>query len=288
MRNIKTILLLLTGILSLHSTIFAQGIIKKKYNLAFEDYDSDRKTLPEGWFKWGNFEAVEGERTDDGNVIGKVVSDEKGRFGCITYSIPANYVGDTITLTGLIKHENVKGYVGLLMRLDGFAHNEMVSFKSMNDDKIQGTNDWKEYSISLPFSDRAKVIHVAGILSGSGTAWFDNFRVLIDGVDIQELEFIPKFLLKDFDSDKINSAIRDSSIPFNLSTTDALTAFLNQLIEKVGEKRIVAIGESTHGTSEFYKMREMITQRLIKEKGFNLVLLESPYDDIELLNKKVQ
>ena len=39
------------------------------------------------------------------------------------------------------------------------------------------------------------------------------------------------------------------------------------LVERVGNARIVMIGEASHGTHEFYRERIEITQRLIEQKG---------------------
>ena len=282
MKNLKTFFICLTILVS-HSKTFAQN----KYNLSFDDFDSVNQTMPNGWFKWGFFEEVRGEKINNENFVGKVVSDPEGKFGCITYRIPANYVGDTIRLTGRIKYEKVKGYVGLLMRIDGFGRGKTLAFESMQRLKIKGTNDWKEYSIKLPYPNHAKSINVGGILGGKGTAWFDDFKITIDDKDIQTLKETPKIHLRNYNADKLKSAIGNSSTSIDLSTSDNLSATLDPLIAKLGDKKIVSIGESTHGTSEFYQLREIITKRLIQEKGFNTVVLESPYDDIELLNKEL-
>lgn len=273
-------------IIALCSKAFAQ----QKYNLDFDNFDSEKEVMPEGWFKWGSYknlngENVSGEKLNDKNYVGKVVSNEKGKFGCITYKIPANYVGDTIRLSGRIKYENVKGFVGLLMRVDGSGKNKSLAFESMQRLKIKGTNDWKEYSIQIPYPNGAENIYVGGILGGKGTAWFDDFKITMDGKDIETIKEKPKLYLKDYQPNKLNSAISKSSVPIDLVTEDSILTSLNPLIEKLSNKRIVSIGESTHGTSEFYRLREIITKKLIEEKGFNLVVLESPYDDIELLNE---
>jgi protein-L-isoaspartate(D-aspartate) O-methyltransferase len=57
------------------------------------------------------------------------------------------------------------------------------------------------------------------------------------------------------------------------------TADLNPLLERIGSARIVLLGEATHGTSEFYRMRERITRELIIEKGFSLVAVEADWPD---------
>lgn len=269
------------SLLVFQSSVYAQN--QEKYNLSFDNYDSINQVMPTGWYNTGGFKNVSGEKLGNGQHVGKIASDKEGKFGTFTYGIAANFIGDTVTLTGRVKHENVKGYVGLFMKISGY--NGVLSFKTMEHLKIKGTKDWKEYTLKLPLSPNARAIYVSGILGGKGTAWFDDFSVTIDGKDIQTLENIPRIFLNDFDKGRFNAALDQSSTPIDLTTKDALSTSLDGLIESLADKRIVAIGESTHGTSEFYQLREIITKRLIEERGFNLVVLESPYDDIELFNK---
>lgn len=61
---------------------------------------------------------------------------------------------------------------------------------------------------------------------------------------------------------------------------DALDdAKLGPLLRRIGDARVVLIGEASHGTSEFYRMRTRITQQLIDRKGFNLVAAEADWPD---------
>jgi protein-L-isoaspartate(D-aspartate) O-methyltransferase len=56
-------------------------------------------------------------------------------------------------------------------------------------------------------------------------------------------------------------------------------ADLGPLMERIGSARVVLLGEATHGTSEFYRMRERITRDLIVKKGFRLVAIEADWPD---------
>jgi protein-L-isoaspartate(D-aspartate) O-methyltransferase len=56
-------------------------------------------------------------------------------------------------------------------------------------------------------------------------------------------------------------------------------ADLNPLMERIGAARIVLLGEATHGTSEFYRMRERITRDLIVKKGFRFIAIEADWPD---------
>jgi erythromycin esterase len=65
-------------------------------------------------------------------------------------------------------------------------------------------------------------------------------------------------------------------------------AELAPLIDFVGDKRVVMIGESTHGTVEFYKWRNAITQTLISQYGFNFVAIEGDWPATEKINQFVK
>jgi protein-L-isoaspartate(D-aspartate) O-methyltransferase len=61
--------------------------------------------------------------------------------------------------------------------------------------------------------------------------------------------------------------------------TDIDSADLAPLLERTGDARVVLIGEATHGTSEFYRMRARITRELIERKGFSFVAIEGDWPD---------
>ena len=56
-------------------------------------------------------------------------------------------------------------------------------------------------------------------------------------------------------------------------------ADLDPLLKRIGPARVVLLGEATHGTSEFYRMRDRITRDLIIEKGFRFVAIEADWPD---------
>ena len=60
------------------------------------------------------------------------------------------------------------------------------------------------------------------------------------------------------------------------------------LEEIVGDARIVLIGESSHGTHEFYEARVEITKWLIEEKGFCAVAAEADWPDAYRVNRYVR
>lgn len=60
------------------------------------------------------------------------------------------------------------------------------------------------------------------------------------------------------------------------------------LLEGIGDARVVLIGEATHGTHEFYRVRALITRRLIEERGFAGVAVEADWPDAYRINRYVR
>jgi erythromycin esterase-like protein len=59
------------------------------------------------------------------------------------------------------------------------------------------------------------------------------------------------------------------------------------LLELIGSKRVVLIGEASHGTHDFYRERARITRRLVDELGFNAVAVEADWPDAYRVNRYV-
>jgi len=62
----------------------------------------------------------------------------------------------------------------------------------------------------------------------------------------------------------------------------------DELLHRMGNARVVMIGEATHGTHEFYKTRIHLTKRLIVEHGFRAVAVEADWPDAYRVNRYVR
>src|SRR5688572_24156675 len=65
-------------------------------------------------------------------------------------------------------------------------------------------------------------------------------------------------------------------------------ADLEPLMERIGDARVVLLGEASHGTSEFYTWRDALSRRLIEEKGFDFIAVEGDWPDCYLVNRYVK
>jgi len=60
------------------------------------------------------------------------------------------------------------------------------------------------------------------------------------------------------------------------------------LLDRIGDARIVLLGEASHGTSEFYHMRDLISRALIVKKGFRFVAIEGDWPDAARIDHYVR
>src|SRR5439155_22768368 len=60
------------------------------------------------------------------------------------------------------------------------------------------------------------------------------------------------------------------------------------LLDRLGDARVVLIGEASHGTHEFYRTRAELTKALISEKAFNVVAVEADWPDAYRVNRWVR
>src|SRR5213080_282780 len=61
----------------------------------------------------------------------------------------------------------------------------------------------------------------------------------------------------------------------------------DSIIQAASGKKFVLLGEASHGTAEFYRIRGEITRRLIEEEGFDAVAVEADWPDAHRVNRFV-
>lgn len=134
-----------------------------------------------GWFLAGSEpSSYEIGITHDEQRNGKVAylksikPDIDNKFGTIMQSFSAEkYLDTKLKLTGYIKTKDVKGWVGMWMRVDG-KKKHSLSFDNMGNRKIKKTTEWTKYEIILYVPKDSKSINYGVLLSEEGTAWIDD------------------------------------------------------------------------------------------------------------------
>ena len=77
--------------------------------------------------------------------------------------------------------------------------------------------------------------------------------------------------------------LRAAAVPLTGTPAD-----FDPVLALVGDLPVVLLGEASHGTHEFYRIRAEITKRLIQERGFTTVAVEADWPDAYRVNRYVQ
>jgi hypothetical protein len=176
-------------------TGYATSNAQVKFNGDLEVINHKVK-LPEGWeFTVGNgYDYQLDSTTVKKGKYSLTISSKpgSGAFGAISGVIPQRFEGTKLQLKVFIKTENVVGYAGAYVRIDGTS-----AFNNMYDQNIKGTTDWKEYTFNLPYdSNNAEQIAFGALLSGTGKMWLDDVRLYIDNKAVEQAVTVPKVVAK--------------------------------------------------------------------------------------------
>lgn len=124
-----------------------------------------------------------------------------GAFGVATGSFPTKEArGKKLVFSGWIRTEDLEGWAGLWWRCDG-ADGKVVAFDNMQDRAPKGTTPWARYEIVLDVPEETSNINFGMIMPGSGTAWFDDLEITLDGAPFGD----PGKLCLDFEDENVKS-----------------------------------------------------------------------------------
>jgi protein-L-isoaspartate(D-aspartate) O-methyltransferase len=110
-----------------------------------------------------------------------------------------------------------------------------------------------------------------------------RFVPLIGEQGWPEAERVARAPARPADDSAIRKLLRETAEPFQ----DLEAGSVDALIERIGDARIVLLGEATHGTSEFYRMRARISRELVERCGFSFVAVEGDWPDAMAIHRYV-
>jgi len=257
-----------------------------RLNLGFEAPSVVRPGAPVGWYVGGQGYQVVLDTTAPfagarSLRIRPQGSPEARAFGVATSSVAARpALGRTVRLRGYIRTEGItQGYAGLWLRTDA-TPGRMLALENMSTRGVTATTPWQAYEITLPV-DTAAVNIVFGVLHpGDGTAWFDSLTLDVDGRPVADAA--PAWA----PTAEQQAWVRPNAIPLAGVDAGAPAADLQPLRPVLADARIVALGEGTHGTSEFFRMKHRLTEFLAGQ-GFTVFAIEANMPEARRVNDYV-
>ena len=146
-----------------------------------------RAEFPKDWGGGGEGYELSRDETvkHGGKASGSVkAKDDAKNFGSLTSAFAAEkFKGKRLRMSAWVKTDNIEGFVGLWMRVDG-REKIALAFDNMQERPIKGTNDWKKYEVVLDIPDQAEEIYFGFLVDGKGQGWVDDFSFEAVGNDV--------------------------------------------------------------------------------------------------------
>jgi erythromycin esterase-like protein len=206
-----------------------------------------------------------------------------GRMGVATVSVPGRAVaGRRLRIRAAVRTEGViTGWAGLWCRVDG--RDRLLGWASSRESAARGTTPWRVQEIELPVDSAAVEVHFGAAHAGDGVAWFDGFELVLDGVPWREP---PEPARRDPDPQELDW-IRARAFPITTDDPGQDCSDLVPVLRLIGNSRVVGLGEGTHGTREFSRMKHRLFRCMVEELGFTMIAMESNLIQTERLNRYV-
>jgi len=141
---------------------------------------------------------------------------------------------------------------------------------------LENSDEWEKSELHLDHSS-SRILHVEVKLEGSSSFWIDQLEIKLDNKDLYK---IPVKQIA-FDSKTMKSI--QSAEPL-----DTFSLHYEKQLSIIGDKKVIGIGESLHGSHEMSIWRNQLIKYLVQNENCKLVILEGPNDFVSRLDHYIQ
>jgi len=133
---------------------------------------------------------VDGQRVAQLRSVG---DDDPGGFGTLMQTIAADvYRGQRVRFSGLVRADEVAGWAGLWLRVDGPHGSAPLAFDNMRERPISGTTAWTRHQVVLDVPNAAQAIAFGVLLAGRGSVHITGLGFEIVSSDIPTTDTPPR------------------------------------------------------------------------------------------------
>ncbi|HEY0151711.1 MAG TPA: erythromycin esterase family protein [Longimicrobium sp.] len=185
--------------------------------------------------------------------------------------------GRRIRLTGWARTERLQGGAAALRVEMVGGDYQPIRVDSMPDAGLRGTTGWTRLALETVMDTSAAYLVVGMQVSGTGTAWFDDLVLEVDGRRIAAEPGPARATAAE------RAWLRSRAVPLGSQDAPRMEPFR----AVVGDARVVSLGEGTHGTREFFQLKHRLIEHLVERMGFGVVMLEANQLQTERVNRYV-
>jgi erythromycin esterase len=271
---------------------------QRPLNLDFERARVADTNLPWGWsLGWSAFTtgpsatfALDSLSPHAGSQSLRIAADTGGAPAQHTIMLQvasAFALGRTVDLTAwtMVGEEGGRAVV----TLEAWGEGETVAADTATHGPTPPSSDWTQHRLSIraPHTPDVHSLVVSVTLAGPGTAWFDDFSLFVNGSPVETLPPVAGLpsesdvgWLTTHATPLLHAQLDRTEVP---NDTD-----LSRFRDIVGDAAIVGLGESTHGTREFFLVKHRLLEYLVRDVGFTVFAIEANQLAVERVNRYVQ
>ncbi len=230
----------------------------------------------------------------EGRFSLRVVAADTGALApprMLMLQLPAEVTrGRALRLRGSVRERGLRGAASV--HLEAWGDRVVPAGDSIVLHDAAVDSGWRSFDLAVRVPDDATIHSIVLMVGvrGSGTAWFDAITLDLDGLRITEL---PGHTAAVTAAQRAWLARRTAPIS-TLSPISgdrhagrrvaALDPDLALVSRIVGNARLVGLGESTHGTREFFVAKHRLLAHLARDMGFDVFAIEANQLAVETLN----
>ena len=264
---------------------------QRPLNLGFERPSVDRDARPWGWSATRLPSTLlvhldpsvrrEGERSL--RITRQTAGGDSSTYDVLRLHIPPLFAwGRQVTVRGWVRSANADG--GGRIRLEVWRPGEVIVVDSTAE-WLEGDDDWTRSELRVSVDSSAMYVVIVLEFRGSGTIWFDDLEVDAGGLRYEVVPVASTPTQADIDwlarHTTTVQTVDVSDEPFQAYADLAPFAAL------IGDARVVALGEDTHGTSEFFRAKHRLTRYMVERLGVRVFAVEANQLAVRRINAYV-
>ena len=251
-------------------TVFSlQG--QEYLNLGFEKQSIEGRGRPWGWNIISVSRGGQIFMDDSIKLAGKyslqVLSTDSSRQSSTTlrYWIqPYSLKNKSLRLRGWLKKKAFSGTIKIA--LESFRGEGLLTdsvYKEISPTEME--NGWSDFNLEFSVSGNVHSVYLTICVNGTGRIWFDQFELYSDKTKISSPAVAAVITTDQLKSLAMHVYPFDRATPVKNGSTDAFND-LGAFRRIAGDARIIALGECTHGTSEFFSMKHRLLEFAVKKR----------------------
>lgn len=275
---------------------------QRPLNLDFEMRAVGTPTQPWGWQpSWSAFAGgpaaefvLDSTTRADGQYSLRIVARDSGNSAparSLQLQVPAGFaLGKELRVSGKMRTSALNGVASF--SLEAWGNRIVLAADTARISGSLNTTPWTPISlrINVPRDSTIHSVVFTPSVQGAGTAWFDAMTLTIDGVPTRTLpQSAPSPSGAELRwlagrSTPLRSVTPTKSLEVRAPDGNADLARFDRI---VGDARVIGLGESTHGTREFFQLKHRLLRHVVETQQFDVFAIEANQRAVRKLNEYV-